>query len=78
LKYYNCQIYYFDIIVIIILNNFLYFDFWYKYKPLIEYCFYGINKSKIYVNVTTEKYPHGEIRGQLHWIYHLDFIELII
>jgi hypothetical protein len=25
LKYYNCQRYYFDIIVIIILNNFLYF-----------------------------------------------------
>jgi hypothetical protein len=27
LKYYNCQRYYFDIIVIIILNNFLYFYF---------------------------------------------------
>jgi hypothetical protein len=25
-----------------------------------------------------EKYPDGEIRGQLHWIYPQGFIELII
>lgn len=33
-----------------------------------------VDNSNVYLNVSTEKHPEGEIRGQLHWIYPQGFL----